>query len=122
MKNVLFFICQILLSAYTGAFAQNAINIGIVDTIESNILQEQRTIWIHTPSNYSNDQQYPVLYLLDGEAHFYATVGIVTHLSEFGNTVCPEMIVVGITNTDRISDLTPYKPNPVDPFLPPQWV
>ncbi|HMP31408.1 MAG TPA: alpha/beta hydrolase-fold protein, partial [Saprospiraceae bacterium] len=47
-------------------------------------------------------------YVLDGEAQFYATVGILQHLSQAnGNGVLPEMIVVGIENTNRFKDLIP---------------
>jgi len=53
-------------------------------------------------------QRYPVAYLLDGDAHFYSVVGMIQQLSQVnGNTICPEMIIVGIPNTDRNRDLTP---------------
>ena len=53
-------------------------------------------------------QRYPVVYLLDGDAHFYSVAGMIHQLSEVnGNTLFPEMIVVGIPNTDRMRDLTP---------------
>lgn len=52
---------------------------------------------------------YPVLYLLDGRAHFNALTGIVHHLSSDSSAVwrIPEMIVVAPTNTKRTRDLTP---------------
>ena len=34
-----------------------------------------------------------------------------------GNTICPEMIVVGIPNTDRTRDLTPTHVNADPPFM-----
>ncbi len=45
------------------------------------------------------------MYLLDAEAQFFATAGVVKYLSGLG--VIPEMIVVGITNIDRKRDFTP---------------
>jgi predicted alpha/beta superfamily hydrolase len=55
-------------------------------------------------------EKYPVLYLLDGPAHFYSVVGMIKQLSTTnGNTVLPEMIVVAIPNTNRDRDLTPTK-------------
>jgi predicted alpha/beta superfamily hydrolase len=96
-------------------FAQqdnHIISIGKIDSVQSGILNEKRKIWIHLPESYSNTtfskQRYPVVYLLDGDAHFSSVVGMMQQLSTVnGNTVCPEMIVVGIPNTDRTRDLTP---------------
>jgi uncharacterized protein len=81
------------------------ISIGTVDKIYSKILKEERTLFIYNPTqnNKTNLQRYPVLYLLDGEAHFYATVGMIKQMSG----VWGDMIVVGITNSDRNRDLTP---------------
>ncbi len=64
------------------------------------------------PDSYKNNlksaRRYPVVYLLDGDAHFFSVVGMIHQLSSInGNTICPEMIVVGIPNTDRTRDLTP---------------
>lgn len=102
----------------------NDITIGKIDTINSKILNEQRTLWIYVPRGSDESvftkKTFPVVYLLDGDAHFYSTVGMMHQLSTNGNTVCPEMIVVGITNTNRMRDLTPSKPGPGDnPLISP---
>jgi predicted alpha/beta superfamily hydrolase len=86
--------------------------IGNVHSIYSNILKENRIIWVHVPGNpdrkSSIGQHYPVVYLLDGDAHFASVMGLMQQLSEVnGNTLFPEMILVGILNTDRMRDLTP---------------
>lgn len=91
---------------------EGSIVIGKRDLIYSKILKEKRQVWIHVPggagSSFFSKQRYPVLYLLDGDAHFMSVVGMVQALSETnGNTLCPNMIVVGIPNTDRQRDLTP---------------
>ncbi|MBL7769351.1 MAG: alpha/beta hydrolase [Flavipsychrobacter sp.] len=98
-------------------FAQQAepIIIGKKESIYSASLQENRKIWVYSPTNTSSLEQrgkrYPVLYLFDGEAHFYSTVGIIQQLSQAnGNGVLPEMIVVAIENTNRFRDLVPAFP------------
>jgi len=98
--------------AGTTATNDNQIVIGVIDSLNSSILHEQRKIWVYVPDSYKNSpgskERYPVLYLLDGDAHFPSVVGMIQQLSSInGNTVCPEMIVVGIPNTDRTRDLTP---------------
>jgi predicted alpha/beta superfamily hydrolase len=105
-----------------GVLAQkdNKVTIGTIDSIQSKILNEQRKIWIHVPGSWNPDskQRYPVLYLLDGDAHFYSVVGMIQNLSQVnGNTICPEMIVVGIPNTDRTRDLTPTHVDADLPFI-----
>ena len=104
------------------AFAQkdNKVTIGTIDSIQSKILSEQRKVWIYVPNSGQADskQRYPVLYLLDGDAHFYSVVGMIQQLSQVnGNTICPEMIVVGIPNTDRTRDLTPTHVDADPPFM-----
>lgn len=83
--------------------------IGSIDNIQSKILNEQREIWIHIPNSASDTiyskQRYPVVYVLDGELFFSSVAGMIQPLSQA--YFCPEMIVVGIPNTDRTRDLTP---------------
>ena len=87
------------------------INIGSIDTIQSKILNESRRLWVHVPNMQPNSgERFPVVYLLDGDAHFPSVVGMIQQLSTVnGNTVVPQMIVVGIPNTNRMRDLTPSK-------------
>lgn len=91
-------------------FAQHTIGkitIGNIDTIHSGILNEKRTVWVYVPDG-DNTQRYPVLYLLDAESHFHSAVGIIRQLCG----VLPDMIIVGITNTNRERDLTPTAVQP----------
>ncbi|MEO6637074.1 MAG: alpha/beta hydrolase-fold protein [Ginsengibacter sp.] len=106
----------VILSAATAFVAKaqsdNKIVIGKVDSVYSQILGEKRKVWIYTPGMTSGDntpgKHYPVLYLLDGDAHFVSVAGLIQQLSQVnGNTALPEMIVVAIPNTDRTRDLTP---------------
>lgn len=105
----LFFLCAII-TLSSLAQTDNKIVIGKVDSVYSNILGEQRKVWVYVPGNraQNSDEHYPVVYLLDGDGHFESVVGMIQQLSEVnGNTVVPQMIVVGIPNTDRTRDLTP---------------
>jgi uncharacterized protein len=101
---------SLLLIAYTckaNAQTDNKITIGTIDSIQSKVLNENRKIWVYMPKSKEN-KRYPVLYLMDGDGHFSSVVGMMQQLSTVnGNTICPEMIVVGIPNTDRMRDLTP---------------
>jgi predicted alpha/beta superfamily hydrolase len=64
-----------------------------------------------------------VLYLLDGNANFYSAAGTVQFMSAglSGNIQIPELIIVGVLNTDRTRDLTPthtlQRPEGDDPSL-----
>ncbi|MEL6821909.1 MAG: alpha/beta hydrolase-fold protein [Calditrichota bacterium] len=75
-------------------------------TVTSNVLGEERSIWVSHPNGYAEGTaKYPVLYLLDGPGHYQHTLGSLDFLSSRGNA--PEMIIVAIANTDRTRDLTP---------------
>jgi predicted alpha/beta superfamily hydrolase len=77
-------------------------------TIKSNVLGEDRVVLVRTPPGYeANKLAYPVLYMTDGNAHLGHTASTVEFLARNGRM--PEMIIVGITNTDRTRDLTPTK-------------
>ena len=126
MKSILFSTILVLFSLFSSAQNEESITIGNKAVISSKVLNENRTIWIYTPNitspGVNPDKRFPVLYLLDGDAHFYSTVGIVQQLSQAnGNGVLPEMIVVAIQNTNRTRDLVPSldvnNPNPFKEFL-----
>ncbi|MBB5637680.1 hypothetical protein HDF26_001001 [Pedobacter cryoconitis] len=119
MKKIILPVLIVFFSMCALAQKDNKVTIGTIDSIQSKILNEQRKIWVYVPDSWTagSKQRYPVLYLLDGNSHFSSSVGVIKHLSEVnGNTICPEMIVVGIPNTDRIRDLTPTHVNPTPPF------
>lgn len=108
------FTLTLLLSAATTAQAQ-AQTQALYDaptrlTIKSEVLGEERVILVRTPQGYEGGTtRYPVLYMTDGDAHLQHTSGTVSFLARNGRM--PEMIVVGIANTDRTRDLTPTKSN-----------
>jgi len=120
MKNHLLFVfiifnlisCKQKENSVTIEMPKNQIVIGKLDSIYSNILDESRELWIHIPESAKDSSsyeiKYPVLYLLDGPSHFSSVTGMIEQLSPAsGNMIVPEMIIVGITNTNRSLDLTP---------------
>ncbi len=118
MKQIFVFLLSF--SCLTGLAQSNKIIIGNIDSIQSKILNEQRKVWVHVPDSEPNSlyskETYPVVYLMDGDAHFYSVMGLIQQMSEVnGNSLYPKMIVVGIPNTDRMRDLTPTKSS-FDPF------
>jgi hypothetical protein len=83
-------------------------------TIHSEILGEERSVFIHRPPGYSeSNDTYPVLYLLDAHARnsssgpdFQTVAKQVDTMSHEG---IPPMIVVGVVNTHRSRDMLPIK-------------
>jgi predicted alpha/beta superfamily hydrolase len=92
---------------------EQATSIGQVDSIWSVTLNEHRPFIVYTPPSYSDTTlvpgHYPVLYLLDGDAHFHSVSGLVQILGTGinGTFAVPALIVIAIPNTDRTRDLTP---------------
>jgi predicted alpha/beta superfamily hydrolase len=76
--------------------------------IDSKVMSEPRRVIVWTPPGYDTGRmRVPVLYLTDAQAQFAHTVTTVEFLSRNGRI--PPMLVVGLFNTDRTRDLTPYK-------------
>jgi len=115
LRNSLSSILGIVLLSVAGTVAPETINIGETSSLHSDILDEDRTLLISLPDGYEQSPaRYPVLYLLDGRGNFHHTTGTLRTLTDAGRL--PEMIVVGITNSDRTRDLTPtpFVPDPDD--------
>lgn len=95
-----------LVAAAVPAMAGEPITIGETLKLQSKVLGEERTILVSTPATYARSQErYPVLYMTDGNAHLAHTRGTVDFLAR--NGLMPDVIIVGINNTDRTRDLTP---------------
>lgn len=74
--------------------------------IHSNILNEDRVIWVRMPAAARRSKEnYAVLYMTDAGANVNEIGSIIDFLVD--NNRIPPLIVVGITNTDRNRDLTP---------------
>ena len=97
----------VLLLLSVSAFAQGPTIPGVTSlTVKSEVLGEDRRILVRTPQGYeAGKQRYPVLYLLDGDAHIAHTSSTVEFLARNGRM--SELIVVAIPNTDRTRDLSP---------------
>ncbi|WKK82767.2 alpha/beta hydrolase-fold protein [Marivirga arenosa] len=116
MRNKII-VLLLLLIELNSAQSQDSesIIIGKKHTIHSNILDEEREYWISLPESYSNIEnsykEYPILIVLDGDAHFKSISGMLDYMSSGynGNTRVPEMIVVAIQNVNRRRDFTPDK-------------
>lgn len=109
-------IVLLFISMHVFAQTKTTITIGSLDSVYSNILHEQRKIWVSMPDTTSPDgrfypQRYPVVYLLDGDENSFAEVAVLLKQmgGGSGNTGFPATILVGIPNTDRNRDLTPTK-------------
>lgn len=89
---------------------------GHKEILNSSILHEEREYWVHLPPSYDDttfsQRYYPILYLFDAEAQFNLAASIQDYLSRGFYASIPEMIVVGILNTNRSRDLTPTHSNP----------
>jgi uncharacterized protein len=100
---MLFFsVCLMFLNTSVG----EVVSIGESRRIHSSQLNEDREYKVYLPDSYkwAKEKRYPVLYLLDGESHFFHTAASVDFLSAQGEI--PEMIVVAIASTVRVRDFT----------------
>ncbi len=83
---------------------------GIVEKIDSKILDEQRTLNIYLPAAYHSSpdstRTFPVVYVLDGSYNedFPHLAGLMQFMNMYD--IAPQSIVVGIANTDRKRDFT----------------
>lgn len=98
----------LLLTLFAVALAQPATGTIKQLTIKSAVLGEDRVVLVRTPVGYErNNVRYPVLYMTDGDAHMNHTASTIDFLTR--NDRISDLIVVGVTNTDRTRDLTPVK-------------
>ncbi len=111
MPNKNFILLLLLVAGISSAiFGQNqqaASVIHNVHKINSQILGEERTILVRVPANYNqSDTKFPVVYMLDAHAPQNAMMAGIIEQQAWGGMM-PEMIIVGIQNTNRTRDLTP---------------
>lgn len=101
----------ILSFSFNCAQTQNAdIAAGETAKIFSKVLNEGRTFQVSKPANYNNSTKaYPVIFVLDGGTNFKFTAEIVRYLTTYN--LIPEVIVVGINNTNRNRDMIPKLPS-----------
>lgn len=116
MKQLTIAFSYIIIFGIQTLFAQqnNDIIIGSKFTINSSILDEERTCLISLPDTYNDSEvkkKYPIMILLDGYTHFKSTAGIVHFMGSDRNRnhSMPETIIVAIENVDRERDFTVTK-------------
>ncbi len=110
LNNLHYVILVFLLVFQLQAFGQmtTPYAIGTIYKIQSKILKEERTYFLELPSSYeSSSKKYPVLVLLDGEVTYHSHSGILKQMVQ-GSQI-PEMIIIAISNVDRVRDFTPTK-------------
>jgi len=116
----LFFSVAVLLVLAAAAFAQPPTGTVKRLTIKSAVLGEERVVLVRTPAGYeTNKLSYPVLYMTDGDAHMGHTASSIEFLVQNGRI--SDLIVVGVTNTDRTRDLTPAKSSDKNPAGELRW-
>lgn len=109
LKSILLIVLSVLIHFYAVAQEESAYlqKLGLKDSLHSKILSETRTIYVQLPRGYDHDsqQEYPVVYLLDGEMLLPALNSV--YENYYGGFM-PEMILIGISNDhDRTKNLTP---------------
>lgn len=102
----------LILFSTTALFAQvpqSASVIHDIHKINSATLGEERTILVRVPAEYRRpDLRFPVIYMLDAHPPQNAMMAGMVEQQAWGR-VMPEMIIVGIQNTNRTRDLTPSR-------------
>jgi predicted alpha/beta superfamily hydrolase len=89
------------------------ISIGHTETFRSAILNEDREIEVSLPSGFdTSDRAYPLVVVLDGRDLFsYVVSSTAVLIPNF----FPEMVIVGVRNTDRKRDLDVTGADGADP-------
>jgi hypothetical protein len=80
--------------------------VGYVTSIQSEHLEQSRTLYVHLPEEYDPGKSYPLVILLDGEATFRAFASVTALMGWQG--LIPGCIVVGIPNINREMDYAPF--------------
>ncbi|SEM00773.1 hypothetical protein SAMN04487910_3892 [Aquimarina amphilecti] len=99
MKHYIFLLLLIVTASTFGQHTNNALIPVERHSFDSSILQEERSFQVYLPPSYFNSDQgnFPVIYLMDGDYNFYHDSGLIEFLSSVADKI-PEMIVVGISD------------------------
>lgn len=111
MKSIIKIALFVLFGFFNNqGFSQSFLyKIGEADSLYSEILQEQRNLWVKYPKYYNQEdnKKYPVVYILDGETQLLALDAVCNY---YQGHFLPDMILVGISNGfNRMRDLTTSK-------------
>jgi len=107
IKKMLFVFVPLFILCWGTVYSQNdgdPLSVATYRKIYSKILNEERTVAISLPYLYDKlGKRYPVLYILDGEELSLASfIGMARFFSPHR---IPEMIIVGVLNTNRNRNL-----------------
>lgn len=103
MKSQMILILVLGLISIRNSYSQEVnIKIGVKDSIQSMVLNENRRLVVSLPRSYQSDNEtYPVIYLLDGNETGILDAILATRKLRV------EVIIVAIPNTDRDRDMMP---------------
>jgi uncharacterized protein len=106
LKITILILCALIIPKILFGQTGNQIFCGEKHFIHSEIIGADKEYWVYLPVNYNkSSERYPVLYITDGDEHFYLASGISQFMSS--QYIIPEFIVVAIFHKDRNHDLTP---------------
>ncbi len=93
--------------------AQEPVTIGTEHTIQSEVLNEERSYFVALPESYSwskDYRNYPVVYILDGNWYFAPFATAARQLAADVSPHIPEMIIIGVSNDgQRVRDASPTR-------------
>ncbi|MGH1364575.1 MAG: alpha/beta hydrolase-fold protein [Calditrichia bacterium] len=93
---ILILISILCLQVYSQHVGIEENNVGQNILIKSNILEEEREVQVYLPASYTQSKDnYPVLYVLDGQRYFLHGVSLQKSFADFKQA--PDFVVVGIT-------------------------
>ena len=119
MRCFVFFLFAIF-AAFTVTASE--ISIGKKVILHSDVIGEDRPIWIYAPEHEDDERLY-VIYLLDGAEHFHTVTGVVKSLTDYD--LMPKTMVVGIETTSRPRDYLPkvvgQPQNELQAFISTKW-
>src|SRR5882762_7890217 len=89
---------------------ENSIVIGQIITLKSDVLKEQRPIYVALPGGYDTlTSNLPVIYVLDAEYRFGIAQSIQSYF--YLTTRIPQAILIGIANPSKEARQRDYLPN-----------
>lgn len=108
---LIFFIIIVIISGLVdrvsfGQITQEDVIKSVHVKLDSKVLNGSRPLLISCPTS-NKGKFYTVVYLLDAKTNNKLLLGIIDYLSTC--EIIPEMILVGIENTERTRDMTPSK-------------
>ncbi|NEV95085.1 hypothetical protein G3567_13160 [Psychroflexus sp. YR1-1] len=108
MKTLL---VQILTLISFASFGQGVDSLDYeIKTIDSKHLDDERTLKVYLPKNYTPKDRYPVIYMTDGSSqNFEVAKGYINALSLSDFNIIPPSILVGIVHKKRNEELKNIK-------------